>query len=246
MNDRPRPLWGHRFRLAAALLLMLAPAVGRADIYGYIDDQGVSHFAAEKLDARYQLLTRGNQFGTLYLGASPDGKAQLVARLVGHPRLKQYEPMLRAASSEFAVDLALLKAVTAAESSFDPDAISPKGAVGLMQVMPATAERYGVAGDGKRTIETKLRDPKTNIRIGARYLADLSRLYPQQPHLVLASYNAGEGAVRKYKDSIPPYPETRGYVELASALQRAFGPQSPGRNIRIRLRSAPPEAGPAR
>jgi len=225
-----------------ALLLSLASAGSQADIYGYVDEQGVSHFAAEKLDARYQLLARGNQFGALYLGASRDGRAQLVARLVAHPQLKKYEPMLRAASSEFAVELALLKAVAAAESGFDPDAVSPKGAIGLMQVMPATAGRYGVAGDGKRSIEARLRDPQTNIRLGARYLADLSRLYPKQPHLVLASYNAGEGAVRQYNDTVPPYPETRGYVELVGELHRAFRSGALLRKPGIKVESAAPGA----
>ena len=229
-------------QLAFALLMSLASASSQADIYGYVDEQGVSHFAAEKLDARYQLLARGNQFGALYLGASRDGRAQLVARLVAHPQLKKYEPMLRAASSEFAVELALLKAVAAAESGFDPDAVSPKGAIGLMQVMPATAGRYGVAGDSKRSIEAKLRDPQTNIRLGARYLADLHRLYPKQPHLVLASYNAGEGAVRQYNDTVPPYPETRGYVELVGELQRAFRSGVLLRKPGIKLESAAPGA----
>ena len=237
-HDLPANGLMQNLQIVLALFLGLASFGSQADIYGYIDDQGVSHFAAEKVDARYQLLARGNQFGALYLGASRDGRSQLVARLVEHPQLRKYESMLRAASGEFAVELALLKAVAAAESGFDPDAVSPKGAVGLMQVMPATAARYGVAGDGKRSIETKLRDPQTNIRLGARYLADLHRLYPKQPHLVLASYNAGEGAVRQYKDTVPPYPETRGYVELVSELQRAFRSGALLRKPGIKVESA--------
>ena len=119
-----------------------------------------------------------------------------------------------------------LKAVMAAESGFNPDAVSPKGAVGLMQIMPGTAERYGLSGDGKRPVEEKLRDPKLNIRIGTRYLADLLKLYPRQLHLVLASYNAGEGAVQQYGNTVPPYDETRAYVDWVQALQQAFRSQA--------------------
>lgn len=209
-------------RIVLTLLLSVASASSSADIYGYVDEQGVSHFSVEKLDARYQLLARGNRFGALDLGARGYVKPLLMDRLTEHPNLKAYEPWLKAASSEFAVELALLKAIVAAESGFNPDAISPKGAIGLMQVMPATAERYGLAGDKRRSLEMKLRDPQTNIRLGARYVADLYKLYPRQQHLVLASYNAGEGAVQQYKNTIPPYPETRNYVELVTQLHQVF------------------------
>jgi soluble lytic murein transglycosylase-like protein len=209
-----------------ALFLCFASASSRAEVYGYIDEQGVARFSAEKLDDRYQLLTKGNRFGMLTLGGDGSARSALKERLLAHPNLKLYEPLLKAASVEFAVDLALLKAVMAAESGFDPDAVSPKGAVGLMQIMPATAERYGLAGDGKRPVAEKLRDPKLNIRIGARYLADLLKLYPRQLPLVLASYNAGEGAVQQYGNTVPPYDETRVYVDWVQALHQAYRSQA--------------------
>lgn len=213
-------------RLVATFLLTLASASGHADIYGYVDEQGISHFSAEKSDARYQLLVRGNRFGSLELQPSGRGKQALANRLIEHPNLKTYEPMLKTASIEFAVELALLKAVMAAESGFNPDAVSPKGAIGLMQIMPSTAERYGLLGDRKKSAEQKLQDPKTNIRLGARYLADLFKLFPGQQHLVIASYNAGEGAVQQYRNAIPPYPETRNYVELVTQLQQVYRTRS--------------------
>lgn len=216
----------HGPAIALALLFGLVPTSGRADVYGYIDAQGVAHFSAEKLDERYLLLSKGNRFGMLALGADGTARAALKERLLTHPNLKLYEPLLKAASVEFAVDLALLKAVAAAESGFDPDAVSPKGAIGLMQIMPGTAERYGLAADGKRPLAEKLRDPKLNIRIGARYLADLHKLYPRQPQLVLASYNAGEGAVQQYGNTVPPYDETRAYVDWVKDLQQAFRSQA--------------------
>lgn len=218
-------------RLVATFLLTLASASGHADIYGYVDEQGVSHFSAEKSDARYQLLARGNRFGSLELQPSGRGKPALANRLIEHPNLKTYEPMLKTASIEFAVELALLKAVMAAESGFNPDAISPKGAIGLMQVMPSTAERYGLRADKGKTLEQKLRDPKTNIRLATRYLADLFKLFPEQRNLVIASYNAGEGAVRQYKNDIPPFPETRSYVQLVTQLYYVYQPRSTVRKL---------------
>ncbi len=212
--------------IALALFFGFAPAVSRADVYGYIDEQGVARFAAEKLDDRYQLLSKGNRFGMLTLGGDGSARSALKERLLAHPNLKRYEPLLKAASVEFAVELSLLKAVMAAESGFNPDAVSPKGAIGLMQIMPGTAERYGLSGDSKRPVEEKLRDPKLNIRIGTRYLADLLKLYPRQLHLVLASYNAGEGAVQQYGNTVPPYDETRAYVDWVQALQQAFRSQA--------------------
>ena len=218
-------------RLLLTLLLGLAAASSHAAIYGYVDEQGVSHFSAEKLDARYQLLVRGNKFGSLE--TEPAGRRKLPpsAWLTEHPNLKKYEPLLKAASMEFAVELALLKAVMAAESGFNPDAISPKGAIGLMQMMPATAERYGLRADKGKTLEQKLRNPKTNIRLSARYLADLFKLFPKQRNLVIASYNAGEGAVKQYKNDIPPYPETRSYVQLVTQLYYVYQPSSPTRKV---------------
>ena len=128
------------------------------------------------------------------------------------------------AAHDYAVELPLLKAVMAAESGFNPGAVSPKGAVGLMQVMPATAERYGLQADKRRSVSDKLADPKTNIRLGARYLRDLMRLFPDQLALVLASYNAGEGAVQKYRNRVPPYPETQNYVKLVTQFYQLYKP----------------------
>ena len=90
-----------------------------------------------------------------------------------------------------------------AESAYDPDAVSSAGAVGLMQLMPETARRYGVSDR---------RDPDANVLAGASYLRDLIAEFEQDLELALAAYNAGENAVRSYGNRIPPYPETQGYV----------------------------------
>ena len=207
-----------------ALVLIIASTASRADIYGYVDEQGVAHFSAEKLDPHYKLWSRG-ELGSVELDASDRESPPRLDRLTQHPGLKKYEPLLKLASLEFSVELHLLKAVMAAESGFNPDAVSPKGAIGLMQVMPATAQRYGVVADKRKSLEQKLRDPKTNIRLGARYLSELSRMFPEQQNLVIASYNAGEGTVKQYKNTIPPYRETLNYVQLVSELYQVYQPK---------------------
>lgn len=219
--------------LCGALCCMLVAPAARADVYGYVDAQGMPHFSTIKLDQRYQLFLRGGDkpFDSSDLmtpgkltkhPASPPSR--LLQTLSQHPNLKKYEPLLQQAAREFDVEPALLKAVMAAESGFNPGAVSPKGAVGLMQVLPATAARYGLQPDKKKTIAQKLTDPKTNIRLGAHYLRDLGRLFPTRQDLVLASYNAGEGAVQKYDNKIPPYPETRNYVKVVSEFYEHYKP----------------------
>jgi soluble lytic murein transglycosylase-like protein len=136
------------------------------------------------------------------------------------------KPLLRSAADANQLDMALLQAVIAAESGFDPSAVSPKGAVGLMQVMPATAQRYGVASDRGGSVAVKLTDPRTNINTGARYLRDLVNLFPGQLELAVAAYNAGEGAVQKAGNKIPAYKETQNYVRSVMGLYNRLNPQS--------------------
>lgn len=215
--------------IVLASFLSLVGAAAHADIYGYVDAQGTAHFATERLDARYQLFARGDAVfdtGQLDLSAPAGEQKPLspaLSRYLGeHPNLKKFEPLLQQAASEFGLQPALLKAVMAAESGFNPAAVSPKGAIGLMQVMPQTAERYGLQAGAKKSLQQKLAEPKTNIRLSARYLRDLSRMFPGQPELVIASYNAGEGAVQKYRNTVPPYPETRNYVKLVAQFYRFY------------------------
>lgn len=210
--------------------LSLAAASAQADIYGYVDTQGIAHFSTERLDERYQLFARGEaafDSSRVATTASDRPSPALSKYLASHPNLKRYEPLLQQAAREFGLQPALMKAIMAAESGFNPGAVSPKGAIGLMQVMPQTAERYGLQGDANKSLAQKLADPKTNIRLSARYLRDLHKLFPHQPELVIASYNAGEGAVQKYSNRIPPYAETRNYVRLVSQFYQFYRPESP-------------------
>lgn len=228
--------------LALSLMLGLAGQAAHADVYGYFDADGNAHFATEALDARYKLMMRGDgDFDSSTMGrglpaaglnaGAGRGNNPLLNYLSSHPGRKKYESLIDRAAAEFQVEPALLNAIMAAESGFNPNAVSSKGAIGLMQILPATAERYGLQADKKRTIAKKLTDPAINIRLAARYLSDLEDMFPQRPELVVASYNAGEGAVQKYRNQIPPYPETRNYVQLVSQFYQLYAPH-PQRSAR--------------
>jgi soluble lytic murein transglycosylase-like protein len=218
------------FAQIIVLGVVLNASSARADIYVFVDKNGVKNFSNIKLDSGYQAFIfgenspAGSQFGSRNQASATPLKAAVLRTLSQHPNLKKFEPLLAQAANDFSVDLALLKAVMAVESRFNPVAVSHKGAVGLMQVMPATAARYGLFADKIQTIQQKLADPETNIRLAARYLRDLQNMFPRQPELMLASYNAGEGAVQKYKNQIPPYPETRNYVQLVTQFYQLYKP----------------------
>jgi len=124
---------------------------------------------------------------------------------------KKFTPLIAKAAAKYQIDEKLLHAVIQTESAYDEKAISSAGAVGLMQLMPATAKRYGVSNRKNAT---------QNIDGGTRYIKDLFKMFDSNLNLVLASYNAGEGAVKKYKNAIPPYPETQNYVRKVMGLYR--------------------------
>lgn len=216
-------------RAAAALvgLLLFAGALpARADVWGYVDDKGVAHFSAERLDERYELFFKGGDaFSAGSDEVSPKAAAgavyappKLLAYFDVAPNYKAVKHLLREASATHGIEYELLQALIATESGFDTFAVSPRGAVGLMQLMPPTAQRFGVSADKQSTVEKKLTDPKTNIRAGSRYLRELINLFPGQLELAVAAYNAGEGAVQRAGNKIPNYPETRNYVKTVMQL----------------------------
>jgi len=215
-------------RLAAVVAGLLCAAAVQAEVWGFVDERGVAHFASEKLDERYQLFFRGGEFDTARemprQVAVPTAPPKLIAFFEVSPSYKQVKHHLREAASQHGIDYELLKAIIATESGFDAQAVSPKGALGLMQIMPATAERYGIAGDPKTPIQKKLFDPRTNVRTGARYLADLIRMFPGRLDLALAAYNAGEGAVQRAGNRIPNYRETQNYVKTVLQLYGMLKP----------------------
>lgn len=225
---------GLHMLLAGAGWLALAPAA-HADLWAYVDEFGVTHFAAEALDERYKLFFRGDLYDSSKPGLQPHSSAAagLSARTRTQsffevsPRYKSVRPHLQKAAEKTGVDYDLIKAVIAVESGFDAEAVSPKGAVGLMQLMPATAERFGVAANKNRSMQQQLSDPAVNIPAGARYLSYLMNLFPGRLDLVLAAYNAGEGAVNKYGKSVPPYKETLNYVKAVTGIYEQLQAANP-------------------
>ena len=150
--------------------------------------------------------------------AAPD-----LVRQVTHPL--EYEAEIRASATEFGVEPSLVAAVIKAESRFDPEATSSRGAYGLMQLLPETArfvsERAGISGD--------FRDPETNIRIGTRYLSYLQSRYEGDQRLALAAYNSGEGRVDRWLSRGDfdvsrdiPFAETRDYVRNVTESQKVY------------------------
>lgn len=215
-----------------ALALAAAPSA-RADLWAYVDEAGKPHFASEKLDERYQLFFKGRSSLDPAPAPMPEAAAMtpldaireqaIRKRIDGHPNVAKFQPLVTRNARDNGLDPYLVQAVIAAESGYDPAAVSDKGAVGLMQVMPATGERYGVKGDAKRSVADKLKEPAINLRVGTRYLKDLMERFADDLKLVLAAYNAGEGVVDRY-NGIPPYAETRDYVKLVSQLHEALKP----------------------
>lgn len=123
-----------------------------------------------------------------------------------------YDSLIRQVAAEHKVDFALVKAVMHVESAFNPYAKSEKGALGLMQVMPATALRYGI---------DELHDPEKNVVAGVKHLRYLLDTFKHKHKLALAAYNAGENAVFRHR-GIPPYPETRDYVRKVMQYHRHY------------------------
>jgi soluble lytic murein transglycosylase-like protein len=192
------------------LAIATAPGLARADIYAFTDASGVTHFSNVPSDARYQLLIASNE---------PTETSAAKARSVDWlARSSQYEGMIRVAALAATIHPALVRAVIVVESGFNPRAVSKKGAVGLMQLRPETARRYGV---------TDIYDPEQNVRAGAHYLSDLITRFGSDLELALAAYNAGEEAVEHYGRHIPPYRETLNYVPSVLRVYQKLKSQVP-------------------
>jgi soluble lytic murein transglycosylase-like protein len=191
-----------RLLLCGALALAAVSTQAAVKIYFYLDADGVRHYTDQPDNSLYQ---------RLYL--SPRDRTQsgqhydpaLLARRA------QYDPIIENAAASAAVESDLLRAVILVESGYNSHALSKRGAVGLMQLMPATASRFGVLD---------LYDPRENVRAGAQYLKFLMDRFGQDVKLALAAYNAGEEAVDRSGGRIPPYAETQAYVPKVMAAYR--------------------------
>jgi soluble lytic murein transglycosylase-like protein len=151
------------------------------------------------------------------LDIAPRRRAAVELTRARFGRMSPIDSLIIANANEFQHDPFLLKAIIHVESSFNTDAVSPKGALGLMQIMPATGRRFGVA-DPQR----ELFGPATNIRVGARYLRELRDMFSGRLELAVAAYNAGENAVVRHGHRIPPYPETQEYVRRVLRTYNAY------------------------
>jgi soluble lytic murein transglycosylase-like protein len=191
--------WG--WLIVAGLLIVAMPAM--AQIYTYVDENGITVYTDRKPDAqRYRYRNLGC-YGTCRTGVDWD-RIPLKSAAFAHE--------VQAASEIFGLDPALIRAIMHAESWFEPEAVSHAGAQGLMQLMPATQQRFGVRNPF---------DPLDNITAGAAYLAWLLKEFENDLTRAVAAYNAGENAVKRH-GGVPPFPETREYVRRVNILYQRY------------------------
>ncbi len=181
----------HSLNFLTAIGILIFPSVVLASVFEFNDDGTVNAYEAQD----YLASIRHQKFSRKILDLNFRTSSS-----------KKFDEYVRKASKKYEVDPNLIHAVIKAESSYDPYALSSKGAGGLMQLMPATATQYGVIDRFS---------PEENIDGETKYLKFLLNRYDGDISLPVAAYNAGEGAVDKYGD-IPPYAETRAYVQKIS------------------------------
>jgi hypothetical protein len=180
--------------LAVISSALCVPTPAGADIYRYEAPDGTLHFTDTPTHSRFKVFMKD---------IKKDLKLRTAFKLPGFARNPaEFEPIISSYSRQYGVDSSLIKAVIHAESGYNPNAVSPKGAQGLMQLMPKTAQGLKVADS---------LNPSDNIRGGVRYLKFLLDTFKGNESLALAAYNSGMGAVAKY-GGIPPYRETQTYV----------------------------------
>ncbi|MGB1883601.1 MAG: transglycosylase SLT domain-containing protein [Gammaproteobacteria bacterium] len=179
------------FGICACMVVL--PLLAGADIYKYVDRHGRVHLTDRPQHGGYKRLVKTWKGWKKAESRSGNFKANR----------KRFEPTIARAARAHQLPPALLHAVITAESAYDAEAVSSAGAVGLMQLMPGTAERYGVSNR---------RDPRANVSGGTRYLRDLLNMFDNNLVLALAAYNAGENAVIRNGHEVPPYIETQTYV----------------------------------
>lgn len=173
-----------------------------ADIYRYEDDEGIIHFTDAPTDKRFKVFMRD---------LKKDKQLRTKLSLAG-ANPTEYDAIIAASSQKYGVSPSLIKAVIQAESGYNPNAVSRKGASGLMQLMPKTARSLKVNNS---------LDPKDNVEGGVKYLRFLLDTFRGDVSLALAAYNAGLNKVAKY-GGIPPYTETRNYVNKVLSFMQSY------------------------
>ena len=193
--------------LAASLCLAVGAPTAKADVWKFVDRDGGVHLSDRPMGPGSELLVRGKK--RVKKGTSARGRNALRHMKENE---KRYTRLIDRVARELSLDRNLIHAVVRVESAFDPGAVSRAGAVGLMQLMPATAKRYGVRDS---------RNPTQNVYAGVLHLRNLIQQFDDVV-LALAAYNAGEGAVVGYGYKVPPYPETQSYVRKVLAFYRQY------------------------
>lgn len=224
-----------------SLLLMLLgaalPALAQAELWGYVDGRGVAHLSSQPLNGQYALVLGDADVRHGRVTGKTDGSQGLLTWLEIAPEVKSVQPFLREAAARHGVDMELLKAVIAVESGYRKDAVSPRGAVGLMQLSPDSARPF--MASAAATVEQRLLDPRTNVLAGAGMLADLLKKFGRID-VALAAWNAGEGTVRRHGGGMPPIDETRAHVHLVLELYWALLQRNlPRQAHQLKIHAAP-------
>ena len=198
--------------LMLLLLVSFYMSAANADIFGYADESGAIYLTDTPSEEQYQLLVAAPVEPVKTVAADSVQKMSEEGSIEASSlRDLHYRDEVKVAAKSSGVESALLHAVIIAESNYNPKAISPKGATGLMQLMPFTARRFGVYN---------MYDPRQNIQGGARYLAYLLGKFNNDFKLAIAAYNAGENAVIRHGNQVPPYRETVNYVSKVMGLYK--------------------------
>src|SRR5438105_915659 len=195
--------------VVGALLSLMVAQANAADVFASIGADGAVRYSTQALDPSYRVVFQESR-------PQADTASQLTPRTKS--QTDHLQPIIQRAANRHGVSPALVEAVISVESNRDASAISPKGAQGAMQLMPATAKRYGLA-DAKAW-----RDPERNIDAGVRHLKDLLTRHHGNVALALAAYNAGSASVDRHHERIPPYRETMLYVPAVLAKTAALTP----------------------
>jgi soluble lytic murein transglycosylase-like protein len=212
-------------KTSIVLVLSLVSLPAFADIYEYIDEAGVSHYSDTPDDEQFVLIIKTEVVAAeVAASAAPPvapSNPPIITQNTDATNLSMTPPFQTAqliaqieqSAKNNQLDSELIHAVMHVESAYKTNAKSPKGAQGLMQLMPATASRFGVNNSN---------DPAQNIEGGAKYLRELLNLFNNDVSLAVAAYNAGEQAVIKYGNHIPPYKETQAYVPKVLNIYKAL------------------------
>jgi soluble lytic murein transglycosylase-like protein len=188
---------------AAYFCALMAPCTARADIYRYVDEDDIVHFTDAPTDKRFTVFMRD---------IKKDKELRTKLKYASSVNPAEYEQLIKTCSDKYGVNPCLVKAVIHAESGYNPNAVSSKGAGGLMQLMPGTAKSLKVADRF---------NPKDNVEGGVKYLRFLLDTFRGDVSLAVAAYNAGLTRVAKY-GGIPPYNETRTYVTRVLSYMKSY------------------------